>query len=67
MLAAPARAPVTHFLPARVRENIDQALLLRQENAQLRRESDQLEQQLTALATEHAELRERIGRTSRNS
>lgn len=30
-------------------------------------ENEQLRAQLTALATEHAELRERIGRTSRNS
>jgi len=53
--------------PARVRENVGQALLLRQVNEQLRQENDQLQQQLTALATELAELRERIGRTSRNS
>jgi len=55
------------WLTTRVRENVGQALLLRQENAQLRQENDQLQQQLTALATELAAWRERIGRTSRNS
>jgi hypothetical protein len=38
-----------------------------QEIQLLRQENDQLRAQLTALATELASLRERIGRTSRNS
>jgi hypothetical protein len=35
--------------------------------APLRQENEQLQWQLTALATELANLRERIGRTTRNS
>ncbi len=46
--------------PASVREIVGQVQALREENVQLRA-------QLTALATELAELRERIGRSSRNS
>ncbi len=38
-----------------------------QEIQVLRQENEQLRAQLTALATELASLRERIGRTSRNS
>jgi hypothetical protein len=46
--------------PASVRELVGQVQALREENERLRL-------QLTALATELAELRERIGRNSRNS
>ena len=45
-----------------------QLILAQQEEIQaLRRENDELRNQLTALATELASLRERIGRSSRNS
>jgi transposase len=48
---------------------IARALILAQqvEIKMLRKENEQLRHQLTALATELAELRERIGRNSRNS
>jgi transposase len=42
-------------------------LALQQEIQALRRENDELRSQLTALATELAQMQERIGRSSRNS
>ncbi|MEY4358864.1 MAG: hypothetical protein RLZZ631_350 [Cyanobacteriota bacterium] len=66
MSAAPAGIPEADWLatPASVRTLI---LAQQQEIQALRRENDELRRQLTALATELASLRERIGRSSRNS
>ena len=66
MSAAPAGIPEADWLatPASVRTLI---LAQQQEIQALRRENDELRRQLTALASELASLRERIGRSSRNS
>jgi transposase len=66
MNAAPAGIPEADWLatPVSVRALI---LAQQQEIQALRRENDELRSQLTALATELASLRERIGRSSRNS
>ena len=66
MSTPPAGIPETEWLvtPASVRTLI---LSQQQEIQSLRQENDELRAQLTALATELAELRERIGRSSRNS
>ena len=66
MDAAPAGIPDAHWLatPVSVRALI---LAQQQEIQALRRENDELRSQLTALATELANLRERIGRSSHNS
>ncbi|MFN6338133.1 MAG: DUF6444 domain-containing protein, partial [Cyanobacteriota bacterium] len=66
MVAPPAGIPEADWSswPAGAR----QLILAQQEEIQaLRRENDELRVQLTALATELASLRERIGRSSRNS
>jgi transposase len=62
----PSEIPVADWLatPASVRTLI---LAQQQEIQALRQENEQLRTQLTALATELASLRERIGRSSRNS
>lgn len=62
----PAGIPETDWLatPASVRTLV---LAQQQEIQALRQENDELRGQLTALATELASLRERIGRSSRNS
>ena len=66
MSSAPAGIPEADWLatPASVRTLI---LAQQQEIQALRRENDALRSQLTALATELASLRERVGRSSRNS
>jgi transposase len=66
MSTPPAGIPETDWLatPASVRTLI---LAQQQEIQALRQENDELRGQLTALATELASLRERIGRSSRNS
>ena len=64
--SAPAGIPGADWLatPASVRYLI---LAQKEEIQALRLENDELRNQLTALATELASLRERIGRSSRNS
>ena len=66
MSTPPAGIPQTEWLvtPASVRTLI---LSQQQEIQSLRQENDELRDQLTALATELASLRERVGRSSRNS
>ena len=66
MSSPPAGIPETDWLatPASVRRLI---LVQQQEIQALRQENDELRSQLTSLATELASLRERIGRSSRNS
>ena len=66
MSSSPAGIPEADWLatPASVRTLI---LVQQQEIQALRTENDELRSQLTALATELASLRERIGRSSRNS
>jgi transposase len=66
MSPPPAGIPEADWLatPASVRTLI---LIQQQEIQALRQENDKLRSQLTALATELAQLRERIGRSSRNS
>ena len=66
MSSAPAGIPEADWLatPASVRTLI---LAQQQEIQALRRENDELRSQLTALATELASLRERVGRSSLNS
>ena len=66
MGSAPAGIPEADWLatPASVRTLI---LVQQQEIQALRQENDELRSQLTGLATELAQLRERIGRSSRNS
>jgi hypothetical protein len=66
MSTPPAGIPAPDWLswPAGARQLI---LVQREEIQALRRENDELRAQLTALATELASLRERIGRSSRNS
>ena len=66
MSTPPAGIPAADWLswPAGARQLI---LAQREEIQALRRENDELRAQLTALATELASLRERIGRSSRNS
>jgi Transposase IS66 family. len=65
-MSIPAGIPEADWLatPASVRTLI---LVQQQEIQALRQENDELRGQLTALATELASLRERIGRSSRNS
>jgi len=66
MISPPAGIPEADWLatPASVRTLI---LAQQKEIQALRKENDELRNQLTALATELANLRERIGRSSRNS
>ena len=66
MSTPPAGIPEADWLatPASVRTLI---LAQQQEIQALRQENDELRSQLTALASELAQLRERIGRSSRNS
>jgi cell division protein FtsB len=66
MSTTPAGIPETVWLscPAGTRELI---LAQQREIQSLRQENDELRLQLTALATELAQLQERIGRSSRNS
>ena len=66
MSSPPAGIPEADWLatPASVRTLI---LVQQQEIQALRQENDELRSQLAALATELASLRERIGRSSRNS
>ena len=66
MSSPPAGIPEADWLatPASVRTLI---LVQQQEILALRQENDELRGQLAALATELASLRERIGRSSRNS
>lgn len=66
MSALPAGIPDADWLetPASVRALINAQ---QQEIPALRQENDELRVQLTGLATELANLRERIGRSSRNS
>ena len=66
MSSPPAGIPEADWLatPASVRTLI---LVQQQEIQALRQENDELRSQLTSLATELASLRERIGRSSRNS
>ena len=66
MSSPPAGIPEADWLatPASVRTLI---LAQQQEIQALRQENDELRSQLTALASELAQLRERIGRSSRNS
>jgi transposase len=66
MSAPPAGIPEADWLatPASIRSLI---LAQQQEIQALRQENDELRSQLTALASELAQLRERIGRSSRNS
>ena len=66
MSSPPAGIPEADWLatPASVRTLI---LVQQQEIQALRQENDELRSQLTALASELASLRERIGRSSRNS
>ena len=66
MSSPPAGIPEADWLatPASVRTLI---LVQQQEIQALRQENDELRGQLAALATELASLRERIGRSSRNS
>ena len=66
MSSPPDGIPESDWLatPASVRTLI---LVQQQEIQALRQENDELRSQLTALATELASLRERIGRSSRNS
>ena len=66
MDAAPAGIPDADWLATPV--SVRALILARQQEIQaLRRENDELRSQLTALATELANLRERIGRSSHNS
>ena len=66
MSSPPAGIPEADWLttPASVRALI---LAQQQEIQAFRKETDKLRGQLTALATELSELREQIGRSSRNS
>jgi transposase len=66
MSSAPAGIPEAAWLswPLEARQFI---LVQQQEIQALRQANDELRSQLTALATELAQLRERIGRSSRNS
>ena len=66
MSSPPAGIPEADWLatPASVRTLI---LIQQQEIQALRQENDELRSQLTSLATELVSLRERIGRSSRNS
>jgi hypothetical protein len=66
MSSPPAGIPEAEWMatPASVRTLI---LVQQQEIQALRQENDNLRSQLTSLATELASLRERIGRSSRNS